>query len=114
MTENMVVRALNNRTHLEDRQVHGNDQSADEYAEYRHDQRLEQAAQAIDGVVDLLFVEIGDLGQHQVQRTRLLVDGYHLDNHVGEHACLPHGELQLFTPSDSFAHLEDGLTVYHV
>ncbi len=33
---------LNNGTHLEDRQIHSNNQSANEHAEYRHNQRLEQ------------------------------------------------------------------------
>ena len=35
---------LDDGTHLEDRQVHGDDQAADEHAEDRHDHRLEQAA----------------------------------------------------------------------
>ena len=37
------LRILDDRTHLEDRQVHGDNQATDEYAENRHDHRLQQA-----------------------------------------------------------------------
>ena len=33
---------LNDRAHLEDGEVHGDDEAADEYAQYRHDERLHQ------------------------------------------------------------------------
>src|SRR5690348_12002771 len=39
--------------HLEDRQVHGDDEAADQHAEDHHDQRLEQARHRVHGVVDL-------------------------------------------------------------
>src|SRR5450755_1755365 len=46
---------------LEDRQVHGNDDAADEGAEDDDDERLHQARQALHRLVNLVFVELGGL-----------------------------------------------------
>jgi len=43
--------------------------------------RLEELHQAGDGGVDLFLVEVGDLRQHRIERTGLLADGDHLDDH---------------------------------
>ena len=48
--------------HLEDRQVHGDDQAADQHAQHHHDEGLEQARHRVHGVVDLGLVERGDFG----------------------------------------------------
>jgi len=46
---------------LEDRQVHGNDQPADDDPEEQDDQRLHQRRQVRHRVVDLFFVKVGNL-----------------------------------------------------
>src|SRR5512137_1017846 len=50
---------------LEDRQVDGNDDAADDDAEHDHDDGLDQACQRVDRLVDLALVVIGHLGQHR-------------------------------------------------
>lgn len=54
------------RTEREDRQVHRDDQAADQYAEHGHDHGLHQGGQVVDRVVDFFFIERGDLVQHAV------------------------------------------------
>ena len=43
-----------------------------------------QARQRGDGDVDLLFVEVGDLVEHRVERAGLLADADHLHDHRRE------------------------------
>src|SRR6187397_2802352 len=69
------VAAADDPTQLEDRQVHGNDQTTDEHAENRHDHRLHQRGQVVDRVVDLLFVVRGRLVEHGIERAGLFTDG---------------------------------------
>src|SRR5689334_15490801 len=76
-------RTSDDLTELEDRQVHGDHEAADEHAENAHDQRFEQARHGVDGVVDLGFVERGDLAGHFVERAGFFADGDHLYDHVG-------------------------------
>src|SRR5690606_5110247 len=52
---------------LEDRQVHGHDEPTDQGAAHHHDDRLEQARQALYRVVDLPFVDVGRLAEHRVE-----------------------------------------------
>src|SRR5271156_540291 len=59
-------------TEFEDRQVHRDDQAADQYAQDRHDQRLEQARHTVDRVVDVFFVEAGHFTGHGIERTGFL------------------------------------------
>src|SRR5882757_11027549 len=47
------------RAQLEDRQVHGDHEAADEHAEDGHDHRLEEARHGVDGIVDFGLVERG-------------------------------------------------------
>jgi hypothetical protein len=50
------------------------------------------SSSAVEGAhrrVHLVVVEVGDLGQHGVQRSRLLTHGDHLDDHGGEHSGGP-------------------------
>src|SRR5215472_17923048 len=69
----LVARApSDHRTELEDRQVHGDHQAADQYAQHQHDEGLEQARHRVHGVVDLRFVEGGDLPGHLIERARFL------------------------------------------
>ena len=72
------------RAQLEDRQVHRDHEAADDDAEEHDDDRLEQARQRRDRVVDLALVEVGDLAQHVVERARLLADLRHLQHHDRE------------------------------
>ncbi len=66
---------------------------------------------AVDGVVHLLLVEIGDLAEHLVQDARLLADGGHLDRHVGKQVALPHGQLQGLAGGLLLAHLKHRLLI---
>lgn len=58
---------LDNRTKLEDGQVHGDNQSTNQYTQNRHDDRFEQRSQRIDRIVDFGLVEIGNLCKHIIE-----------------------------------------------
>src|SRR3569832_1016383 len=104
-------RLLDDFAHLEDGQIHGDDEAADDDAEEGHDHRLEQTAQAVDGVVHFLFVKIRHLREHGVARTRLLADGHHLHHHIGEEPGVAHAHLQRDSGRDLVAHAHDGVGV---
>ena len=54
-----------------------------------HDQqRLDERGQGVDGGLDLLVVEVGDLVEHLVERAGLLADRHHLHDHRREHRML--------------------------
>ena len=55
------ITSTNDRTQLEDRQVHTDHHSADDDADDDHDERFQKASQRIDRIVDFLLVELGDL-----------------------------------------------------
>src|SRR5437762_10118243 len=69
------------RAELEDRQIHRDDQSADDDAEHDHDDRLHQSGQIRDGVVDLVFVKLGHLLEQRIERAGVLADRNHLADH---------------------------------
>ena len=52
---------LDRCTHLEDREIHRDNKAANEYAKYRHDQGLKQAAECIHRIINLLLVKVRDL-----------------------------------------------------
>src|SRR5829696_1697352 len=58
--------------------------SPDGRAHHRDQDRLDHAGEGGDGRLDLLVVEVGDLGEHGVQGAGLLADGHHLDDHGRE------------------------------
>src|SRR6266404_1781675 len=49
--------------HLEDRQIHGDNHTADHGAQKHHHDGLDEAGHGGDGDVDLLLVEVSDLRQ---------------------------------------------------
>ena len=57
---------------------------ADGPADDDHHQRLDEAGEAGDGDVDLVFVKVGDLGEHRVERPGLLADADYLHDHRRE------------------------------
>src|ERR1700676_1432867 len=61
------TRLADDGTELEDRQVHGDDQAADQHAQNRHDQRLEQARHAVDRGIDVVFIEASDFAGHGIE-----------------------------------------------
>ena len=63
----MTPDLLNHCTHLEDREVHGDDKTANEDTEDAHDQRLKQAREVVNGVVHVFLKEVRDLRRHFVQ-----------------------------------------------
>lgn len=56
--------ALHHCGQLEDGKIHGYNEAPDERAQNADDNGLDEAAQSIDGIVDLLLVEVGHLRQH--------------------------------------------------
>lgn len=58
---------LNGGRKLEDRQVHGDDQTADDNAQECHDDGFEQAGQSRHGIVHFRFVKISDFAEHLVE-----------------------------------------------
>src|SRR5450759_606276 len=65
----------------EHRHVHRDDDAADGNTEERDEDRLEKLHEAGHGVVDFVFVEVGDLRQHRIERASLLADRDHLHDH---------------------------------
>ncbi len=51
---------------VKDGKIHGNDQSANQNPEYDHDQRLNQAGKAGNGIVNLTFINVGYPVHHVV------------------------------------------------
>src|SRR5580700_5125074 len=101
-------------TELEDGQVHRDHHAADQHAEDRHDERLEQARHAVDGVVDLCLVEVGYLGGHGVEGTRLFTHRDHLHDHVRKEARVIHGTLQALAGRHFVLHAQHRLLVHDV
>jgi len=97
---------LNNRTHLEDRQVHGDNEATNEHTENSHDHRLEQAREVVYGIVDIFFVEVCDLGRHVIERTGFFTNRDHLDHHVREQVRVLHGLLQALTGRNLVTHFQ--------
>src|SRR4030081_1599297 len=63
----------------EDGQVHGDEESADDAAEEHHHDGLDHAGESGNGRVDLVVVEVGDLGEHLVHCPGRFADADHLD-----------------------------------
>src|SRR6266581_5407680 len=82
--------ASDDGTELEDRQVHRDHQAPDHHTQEHDDDRLQQARQRGHGVVDLALEKVRDLGQHAVERARLLADLRHLQHHRGEEPRVVH------------------------
>src|SRR5215472_3006477 len=53
--------------HLEDRQVHGHHDAADEPAEDHHDHGFHQRGERIHGLVHFLLEEIRHLAEHRIE-----------------------------------------------
>src|SRR3712207_5401125 len=69
---------------LEHRQIHGDDDAADDAADDHDHQRLYDRGQRLDGGVYLRLVELSYLGEHSVYVPGLLSDGYHAGDHRRE------------------------------
>src|SRR6267378_6003316 len=69
------VTLLHRVHHVEDREVHGDYHAADDHAQDDDHDRLHQGQQRADGGIDLVVVEVGDLGEHLVEPAGLLADG---------------------------------------
>src|SRR5581483_6638324 len=79
---------LDEREHLEHRQVHGDDDHADHEADADHHDRLDDARERLDRRVDFFLVEVGDLPEHLVELSGLLADLDHLRHHRREDGVL--------------------------
>ena len=74
--------------------------------EHDHD-RFQQRQQVGHRLVDLLLVEVGDLGEHRVERARLLADADHLHHHRREDAALLQGLGERHAALHGLAHGHD-------
>ena len=98
----------------EEGEVHGYDDGADCDAEEADHDRLDQRQEAGDGGVNFLFVEVGYLAEHGVERAGLLAYAYHLRDHVGEDFARLQGLDDRFAALDTDANLVDGVLDYSV
>src|SRR5690606_40113896 len=65
-----VKEASDHSAELEDRQVHGHHQAADDDAEEHHDHGFEKLRQTGHRIIDLLLVEVRDLAEHGIELDR--------------------------------------------
>src|SRR6266545_3416325 len=75
---------LDEREHLEHRQVHRDDDHADHQTDADHHHRLDDRGQALNGRIDLVLVEVGDLAEHLLELSGLLADLDHVADHRRE------------------------------
>src|SRR5207342_3514640 len=92
-------------------QVHRDHDRTDHATDDHHYHGLDQARQRVDRVVDFLLVELGDLEQHGVQRTRLLADRGHLYHHVREQVDLLHRDVDGVAHRYVILHAVHGLLI---
>src|SRR5664280_1504193 len=69
---------------LEDRHVERDDHRADDAAQKRDHQRLDQRGQRLGRGLNLLVVELGNLAEHGVKSAGVLTDRHHLHDHGRE------------------------------
>jgi len=72
----------------EQRQVHRDDDHADDPADEDDHRRLHDRREGLDRGLDLVLVELGDLGEHRVEGAGLLADADHVRDHHREGARL--------------------------
>ena len=60
---------LNNRSQLENRQIHADDDTADNNAQKRHNHGFKQTGQGFDGIIHFLFKPVRNLAQHGINGT---------------------------------------------
>ena len=64
---------LDEREHLEHREVHRDDDDPDDDADCDHHQRLDDRREGRDRGVDLVFIEVGDLPEHLLEARGLRI-----------------------------------------
>src|SRR5258708_2678434 len=84
-TEARLVHRAQLAEEREQRQVHGNDHSADDHAKKNDHDGLECGQQVFHRRVNFFFVEVSDLLQHGIHRASLFADGNHLCDHARKH-----------------------------
>ncbi len=84
LDQSFGTRLLDSVHHIEDRQIHCEDHTTDDYAEEYDHEGFHCGEEATDGGVDLFVVEVGDLAEHFVEATGLFADGDHRDDHGWE------------------------------
>ena len=62
------------RGHCKDRQIHGYHDESDRRPQEHHHHGLQERREISDCLVDFIFIEIGDLPEHGVQRAGRLSD----------------------------------------
>ena len=66
-TGNDLPRVLDHLAHFEDWQIHGDDQTADDHAQHRHNHWFHQARQRIHCIVDFSLKEVRHFAQHAIK-----------------------------------------------
>ena len=74
-----------------------------------HQHRLDEARHRGDGDVDFIFVEVGDLVEHRIERARLFAHADHLNDHRREDARLHEGLRHVLAFGDLEPRVEDRL-----
>jgi len=60
--------------HRKDRQIHGHHDESDRRTQEHHHHGLQQRREISDCLIDFIFIKVGDLSEHGVQRAGRLSD----------------------------------------
>src|SRR5690554_1428360 len=80
-------------THLEDWQIHADNQAADQNAKNGHNHRLHQSSEVVHHIIHYTLVMLSNLLQHVIQVTGFLTNSCQLHSHHGKNILLAHGSL---------------------
>src|SRR5580658_10799244 len=103
-----VLEACQFADQREQRQVHGNDDAADNHAQDDDHDGLHGGQQVFHGRVHFILVEVRDFLEHGIHRAGLFADADHLGNHAGKHAGVLQRIDERAARFDGFARLDDG------
>src|SRR5580692_9207298 len=92
----------------EQRQVHGNNNAADDHAQNDDHDGLHGGQQVFHGRVHFILVEVRDFLKHRVHGSGLFADTDHLGDHAGKYAGVLQRVDQRAAGFDGFARLSDG------
>src|SRR5271156_5363085 len=92
----------------EQRQVHGNDDAADDHAQHDDHDGFHGGQQVFHGRVHFILVEVRDFLEHGVHRAGLFADADHLSDHAGKYAGVFQWIHEGAASFDGLARLGDG------
>src|SRR5450432_543644 len=95
-----LFRAVDDFTHLENRQEHADDHAANDDAENDDQNWLDERRQPGQRGFDFFVEEVGDAFEHVVNFAGLFAGADHADDHVGENGMFAEGDGDAFTALD--------------